>query len=168
MNQNTSAHPPFILFTSRGASANSANTKPKTIIVDLSEVNEIDGFYNSHSAPFQFPDYYGKNFNAWYDCMTDSSIIDTGCKSLVIEYVNTDTFWQFMTTDALKMTLASLIDVGVYWAIPSKDDQRFDDHESMLVKFVFRFASERALQIEYSRADTSLEYLSGTFLGIEQ
>lgn len=38
--------------------------------IDLSMITDWDTFHNVFSQVFGFPDFYGKNMNAWIDCMT--------------------------------------------------------------------------------------------------
>jgi RNAse (barnase) inhibitor barstar len=41
------------------------------IKVDTRRITNWDTFHRVFAAAFGFPDFYGRNMNAWIDCMTD-------------------------------------------------------------------------------------------------
>jgi hypothetical protein len=43
---------------------------PKNIQIDASKISDWDSFHNQFSKTLGFPEYYGRNMNAWIDCMT--------------------------------------------------------------------------------------------------
>jgi RNAse (barnase) inhibitor barstar len=42
--------------------------------IDTNQITSWKQFHNLFSTKFNFPDYYGKNMNAWIDCMEDFAI----------------------------------------------------------------------------------------------
>ncbi|QXP74717.1 barstar family protein [Tenacibaculum sp. AHE15PA] len=59
----------------------------KHIKINSSKISDWDSFHNVFSEIFNFPDYYGRNINAWIDCMdeltTELTLIDFGdCREL--------------------------------------------------------------------------------------
>jgi RNAse (barnase) inhibitor barstar len=48
-----------------------------TVRLDASRLHDWDSFHTVFASTFGFPDFYGRNMNAWIDCMTDLSE-DTG------------------------------------------------------------------------------------------
>src|ERR1019366_2137567 len=40
------------------------------VSVDCSKIRDWNSFHNEFAVAFGFPDFYGKNMNAWIDCMT--------------------------------------------------------------------------------------------------
>lgn len=59
----------------------------KHIKINSSDISDWDSFHNVFSKAFDFPDYYGRNMNAWIDCMdeftTELTLIDFGdCREL--------------------------------------------------------------------------------------
>lgn len=44
-----------------------------TINIDLTQVNDWPSFHAVFARAMGFPDFYGKNMNAWEDCMMDIS-----------------------------------------------------------------------------------------------
>ncbi len=54
----------------------------KIVTVPVSEIKDWDTFHTVFAHVFGFPDYYGRNMNAWIDCMT--YLDDTAnCQSLL-------------------------------------------------------------------------------------
>lgn len=39
--------------------------------IDGRRLKDWDSFHDYFSSEFDFPDYYGRNMNAWNDCMSD-------------------------------------------------------------------------------------------------
>lgn len=48
-----------------------------TVRLDASRFRDWDAFHTVFATAFGFPDFYGRNMNAWIDCMSDLSE-DTG------------------------------------------------------------------------------------------
>jgi RNAse (barnase) inhibitor barstar len=51
--------------------------------IDAREITDWDSFHDVFARVFEFPDYYGRNMDAWIDCMTDvvdysSNVVQTG------------------------------------------------------------------------------------------
>ena len=42
-----------------------------TAKLDASAIQDWDSFHDSLQKAFGFPDFYGRNMNAWIDCMSD-------------------------------------------------------------------------------------------------
>jgi Barstar (barnase inhibitor) len=38
--------------------------------IDCSRITDWDSFHDAFAEAFGFPDFYGRNMNAWVDCMT--------------------------------------------------------------------------------------------------
>ena len=59
----------------------------KHIKINSADIFDWESFHNVFSKTFGFPDYYGRNMNAWIDCMdeftTELTLIDLGdCREL--------------------------------------------------------------------------------------
>jgi RNAse (barnase) inhibitor barstar len=39
--------------------------------ISACDIDTWDGFHSTFSTVFKFPDYYGRNMDAWNDCMSD-------------------------------------------------------------------------------------------------
>jgi hypothetical protein len=45
--------------------------QPDTIVaIDTRAIKDWDSFHSTFAQSFGFPDFYGRNMNAWIDCMT--------------------------------------------------------------------------------------------------
>ena len=49
-----------------------SGTAPGRLTVDTSQVTAKESFLGTLSAALQFPDYFGYNWDAFYDCLSDS------------------------------------------------------------------------------------------------
>lgn len=43
----------------------------KTVHVDASQITDWTSFYGAFAKAFGFPDFFGRNMDAWIDCMTN-------------------------------------------------------------------------------------------------
>ena len=46
----------------------------KSVRLDLNPVIGWDSFHTLFAGAFAFPDYYGRNLDAWIDCMEDFAV----------------------------------------------------------------------------------------------
>lgn len=71
----------------------------KKIKIDINQISNWDSFHDVFAKTFQFPDYYGRNMDAWIDCMDEFAeeltLINLGdCRTLketnpqIIEAIN--------------------------------------------------------------------------------
>lgn len=45
----------------------------KTIRIETDKITDWETFHDVFAEAFGFPDFYGRNMNAWIDCMSDVS-----------------------------------------------------------------------------------------------
>jgi hypothetical protein len=62
-------------------------TAPSTVIVDVSAAQTSSQLQDLLASGFSFPDYYGRNWDAFHDCMTTlnpmpKKIVVRGCRVL--------------------------------------------------------------------------------------
>ena len=50
--------------------------------IDASRIADWDSFHNTFAESFGFPDFYGRNMNAWIDCMSYLDDPDAGMTSI--------------------------------------------------------------------------------------
>ena len=50
--------------------------------IDCDRITDWDSFHAVFAAAFGFPDFYGRNMNAWIDCMTSLDAPDDGMTSV--------------------------------------------------------------------------------------
>ena len=48
------------------------------VTVDCSQIHDWDSFHNTVHKAFGFPEFYGRNMDAWVDCMTSLDAPDDG------------------------------------------------------------------------------------------
>lgn len=73
------------------------NTK---VSLDCDRISDWPSFHQEFATVFGFPDFYGKNMNAWIDCMTYVDDAAAGMSAihcergsmLVLELLNVETF----------------------------------------------------------------------------
>jgi hypothetical protein len=52
--------------------------------IDTRRIKDSSTFHDVFAEDFGFPEYYGRNMNAWIDCMTylnDPEVVDTSVKA---------------------------------------------------------------------------------------
>jgi RNAse (barnase) inhibitor barstar len=52
------------------------------VSIDCSRIRDWDSFHDEFASTFGFPDFYGRNMNAWVDCMTSIDQPDDGMTSV--------------------------------------------------------------------------------------
>src|SRR5215212_2768038 len=66
----------------------------KSVLINAQELSSWDQFHDIFSKLFDFPEWYGRNMNAWVDCMSDldeenmTSLILQPNEDLLIEISN--------------------------------------------------------------------------------
>ncbi|MTB81420.1 barnase inhibitor [Providencia stuartii] len=53
--------------------------------VDFNEINNVNEFHIEMKKLFGFPEFYGKNFNAFIDCLTSLRLPEDGMTSIHIK-----------------------------------------------------------------------------------
>src|ERR1700683_5279111 len=48
------------------------------VSIDCAKIRDWDSFHDEFASVFGFPDFYGRNMNAWIDCMTSLDAPDHG------------------------------------------------------------------------------------------
>jgi len=57
----------------------------KFVKLDCRRIRDWDSFHDVFAEVFGFPSFYGRNMNAWIDCMTDLDDAGTGMCRLTVE-----------------------------------------------------------------------------------
>ena len=52
----------------------------RRVMLDSSLISDWESFHRVFAELFSFPDYYGRNMDAWIDCMSDDEI----CREVVL------------------------------------------------------------------------------------
>lgn len=54
----------------------------KNVSIDASRITDWDSFHDTFAETFGFPGFYGRNMDAWNDCMTYLDDPDAGMSSI--------------------------------------------------------------------------------------
>jgi len=54
----------------------------KSVSIDCSRIHDWDSFHQVFSEAFGFPAFYGRNMNAWTDCLTHLDDPESGMTSI--------------------------------------------------------------------------------------
>lgn len=60
-------------------------TQFKTVLIDATKITDWEAFHKVFAEAFGFPDFYGKNMDAWIDCM---SYIDDEAAGMTKMWIN--------------------------------------------------------------------------------
>ena len=82
-------------------------------VLDGSECKNLHSFLDTMSKVFKFPDYYGENINAFYDCIHDLGWISETNYALIIH--NKNFFLSKETLDEKKFTYNLLERITQEW-----------------------------------------------------
>lgn len=54
----------------------------KNVFIDAQRITDWDSFHDRFAETFGFPSFYGRNMDAWVDCMSDLDDPDAGMSSV--------------------------------------------------------------------------------------
>jgi Barstar (barnase inhibitor) len=55
------------------------------VSIDLGRITDWDSFHDVFSEALGFPAFYGRNMDAWIDCMTDVDDIGAGMSTVTVD-----------------------------------------------------------------------------------
>lgn len=87
--------------------------KPDYILIDGEQIADKETFLKAFAEQLGFPDYFGHNWDAFYDCMTDLSWRE-GHNDLLIVYKNPQRFKKACPAD-WSIANEILLDIIDYW-----------------------------------------------------
>jgi len=61
---------------------NAAMLSSTQVVIDCSQITSWNAFHDVFSSAFGFPKFYGRNLDAWIDCMTSLDAPDEGMTSV--------------------------------------------------------------------------------------
>ena len=70
------------------------------VAVDFNEIGDWDTFHEVFAKAMGFPEFYGRNNNAWIDCMSYIDDEDAGMSKVIYEETYTivcDSYSSFLT-----------------------------------------------------------------------
>lgn len=95
------------------------------IFLDGMKMISIEGVYHEVAMAFKFPDYFGKNFNALFDMLTDLSWFSEDNYIVIIKNAE-QMLSDAAGTEALEGFLEILSEVGKEWSIPIEEGEEWD------------------------------------------
>jgi hypothetical protein len=80
--------------------------------LNLAGINEKAGFLNAAAKALQFPHYFGSNWDAFEDCLTDLSWLEAGGYFLVVQNLGN---FSHKAPKEMSMARTILRDAAAYW-----------------------------------------------------
>jgi RNAse (barnase) inhibitor barstar len=105
----------------------------------------ISDFLNEISSKMQFPDYFGKNFNALNDCLSDLDWLEF--RGLCIFIEETDSFLCKEPDKTVKDVIKMFSAISNEWKEPVHLGEVWD-RDSVPVHFIFRETKERLITFD--------------------
>jgi RNAse (barnase) inhibitor barstar len=53
-----------------------------TVTVDCDRIHDWDSFHDEFARVFGFPEFYGRNMDAWIDCLTSLDAVEDGMSAV--------------------------------------------------------------------------------------
>ncbi len=125
------------------------------VTLDGSSMTTFDGLYQEFVNGFRFPSYFGYNYNALIDCLTDLAWIPSTSYLVVIE--RADLLLAKERNDALQGLLEILCIVGNRWSSPIELGEWWD-RKGIPFHTILMFEKHRDLR-GFSRRLTNTELL---------
>ncbi|MCO4783393.1 MAG: barstar family protein [Candidatus Cloacimonetes bacterium] len=110
------------------------NCKDLCVILDASKMKSVNSMHEQFVSGFSFPSYYGHNFSALNDCMTDLEWLNFDSITLII--VNSFDLLIEEDNSVRSCLLAYMKDICRYWDTPINDGEWWD-REAIHCKVVF-------------------------------
>ncbi len=92
--------------------------------LDGSVMSTLDEMYQEFSSVLQFPDYFGNNFNALEECLTDLEWLSATGYLLIFK--NAEHLLEKEQDDVLEGFLSILSEAGEEWARPVRQGEAWD------------------------------------------
>ena len=108
--------PPWLLMTQREITRRDVPNGMLLVEADAALMMNYEGLLREIAAVFQFPDYFGKNYNALNDCITDLDWLPAEGYLFVIK--NSASLMIEESGDDLEVLLRILDKAGKEWATP--------------------------------------------------
>ena len=100
---------------------------PKDVLLlelNATLMTNLEDLYREFAAVFKFPDYFGKNFNALDECITDLEWLPADGYLLVIK--NAEALLHKESHDVLEGLLSILVNAGEEWSTPIVQGEAWD------------------------------------------
>lgn len=115
---------PWVLKTQRNISRRDIPENILLLELDAASMTDLEGLYGEFSAVFKFPDYFGNNFNALSECITDLAWLPAAGYVLIIK--NAEALLNEEPDETLEGLLSVLNNAGEEWATPVVQGEPWD------------------------------------------
>lgn len=92
--------------------------------LDALQMKNLNGFYDEISSALKMPDYFGRNFNALDECLTDLEWLSSNGYLIVVR--NAELLLSDETFDSLEGLLSIFSKAGKEWAIEVNEGNPWD------------------------------------------
>ena len=116
--------PPWLLMTQREITRRDVPDGILLVEADAALMMNYENLFRELAAVFQFPDYFGKNYNALNECITDLDWLPAEGYLFVIK--NSARLMIEESGNDLEGLLYFLDKAGKEWATPVKEDEWWD------------------------------------------
>ena len=116
--------PPWLLMTQREITRRDVPDGILLVEADAALMMNYEGLFRELATVFQFPDYFGKNYNALDECITDLDWLPAEGYLFVIK--NSARLLIEESGDDLGVLLRIMDEAGKEWATPVKEDEWWD------------------------------------------
>ena len=92
---------------------------PKSIVymLDGARMKAVDDYESELMRVFKLPDYYGKNLNALYECLTDEGVLGEGDEAILVVVFNADQVLSLESDDAREGFFDTLRLAAMDWRV---------------------------------------------------
>ena len=86
-----------------------------TVSIRGARCKTYDAFLKEYSAAFQFPSYFGENWNAWYECAWDLYWLSFTSLAIIIDDYDFLFINESDSKDAKSLFIKDMSDLQKYW-----------------------------------------------------
>ena len=115
--------PPWLLMTQREITRRDVPDGMLLVEADAALMMNYESLFRELATVFQFPDYFGENYNAFNDCITDLDWLPAEGYLFVIK---NSARLMIEESDNLEVLLRILDRAGKEWATPVKEGEWWD------------------------------------------
>ncbi len=115
---------PWVLTTQKDITHKDLPEGILLLALDAALMTNLEGLYREFATAFKFPDYFGKNFNALDECITDLEWLPAAGYLLVIN--NAEVLLDKESGYALESLLSILDGAGEEWSTPVVQGEDWD------------------------------------------
>ena len=120
----TEVEKPWVLATQRAVNRQDFPDGVLILELDAASMRNLEGLYREFASVLKFPTYFGKNFNALDECITDLDWLPAEGYVLLIR--NAEYLLEEESSSTLRGLLSILHSAGEKWATPIESGEAWD------------------------------------------